>query len=459
VSEILHEDKKLRDWFLSVMWNYDRPYPQQIADEDDINDAQGRAQTERELMRNKLFNSRMLAYLKEYYDPMGNQIKRIPEDVKKAVSERVEREVAAETGLFYSKKVRAYISDAVKKKMLRGDYAKRRWRVDSYGKLTDSYEITAHHMFYNKDPIWKAMVEVYKDTVAPYNLDYNRNDWVDYAWTRAQESNDREFKRFYYAAVAAKFLEGHMKAALHFINNDLMKELDQYPDADKLKENARNLKITIEMPDARDPKYAGLYLLWHPKQIYAAVKTVRKTLKTDKIFMTIDWEHIAGHGVDPLIEIDNIKKVAPDFGKYVLSVHSNAPNPLHAHYPIELGDMEIYKLNYFLRETGFGKHGKHHVYLWFERGGGDDPFRQAVTALKLCAKFLEKDIPPDKLPEEYFGLKLTGMDFWRQEQIMRDHRFEPLKDLLEIPEEEWGLLSAAATKKGKTKEFKKGELR
>ena len=74
----------------------------------------------------------------------------------------------------------------------------------------------------------------------------------------------------------------------------LMDELKQYPDSDKLIETAKNLKITIEMPDARDPKYAGLYLLWHPKQVYAAIKTLRKSLKTDRIFMTIDWEHIAG---------------------------------------------------------------------------------------------------------------------------------------------------------------------
>ena len=342
--------------------------------------------------------------------------------------------------------------------MTEKEYPKRKWRMDARGKLNDSYDIVSHHMFYNKDPIWVAMADIYKDVLEPYKMDYGDDRWVDDAWTKAQERNDRDFKRFYYSAVAAKFLEGHMKSAFNFINGELMEELKQYPDSEQLIKNAKNLKITIEMPDARDPKYAGLYLLWDPKQIYAAVKTIRKTLGTDKLYMTVDWEHIAGHGVDPLIYIDTLKKLAPDFGKYVVSVHSNAPNPLHAHYPVELGDVELYKLNYFLRETGFGKQGED-VYIWFERGGGDDPFRQAVTALKLCAKFLEQDIPPEKLPEEYFGLKLTGMDFWRQEQIMRDHRFEPLKDLLEIPEEEWGLLSSAATKKGKTKEFKKGEMR
>ncbi len=101
----------------------------------------------------------------------------------------------------------------------------------------------------------------------------------------------------------------------------------------------------------------------------------------------------------------------------------------------------------------------HDVFLLFERGGGEDPFRQAVDALKLCVKFLEKGTHPDNLPPEFFGVRMTAGDYHRQEAIMRDHRFEPLKDLLETPEEEWGLLSSSATKKGKTKEFKKEEMR
>ena len=60
---------------------------------------------------------------------------------------------------------------------------------------------------------------------------------------------------------------------------------------------------------------------------------------------------------------------------------------------------------------------------------------------------------------DFYGLKLTAGDVERQRQIMMDHRFEPLKDLLEVPEEEWGFLSSAATKKGKQKEFRKEELR
>jgi hypothetical protein len=452
VSEILHKDKRLRKWFSEKMWEYERQYVGHILKPEEIQEAEGRAHSEVRLLEHREKEKRWNEALRKNPELLKN-----PEEAKK-VEDQIIKDVAFEVSTTQGKLYRKYLSEMANEKMAKPDPKERRWKIDNAGKMTDCYEIVAHYMFYNKDPLWLAMAEVYKDVIAPYKMNYSDDWWPDYAWRRAQETNDRKFKEFWYAAVGAKFLEGHMADALKFLSGKLLQELKQYPDSDELIKIAKNLRITIEMPDAREPRYAGLYILWHPKQIYAAIKTIRKTLGTGRIFMTIDWEHIAGQGVDPMIEKESLKKLAPDFGRYVLSVHSNSPNPLHAHYPIELGDMEIYKLNWFLRETGFGKQG-FDVYLWFERGGGEDPFRQSVDALKLCAKFLEKDVPPDKLPEEYFGIKLTGMDFWRQENIMRDHRFEPLKDLLEIPEEDWGMLSSAATRKGKTKEFKKEELK
>jgi hypothetical protein len=124
---------------------------------------------------------------------------------------------------------------------------------------------------------------------------------------------------------------------------------------------------------------------------------------------------------------------------------------------VEIGDVTLYTLFYYLRKSGLGK--KHIVYMLFERGGGDDPFKQSVYALKLIAKYVEQEIPPGKLPPEFFGIEFTAGDIRRQMQIMMDHRFEPLKDLLETPEEQWGLLSQSAVKKGKTKEWAKEELR
>lgn len=51
-------------------------------------------------------------------------------------------------------------------------------------------------------------------------------------------------------------------------------------------------------------------------------------------------------------------------------------------------------------------------------------------------------------------------DIRRQMQIVRDHAWEPMKDLLEMPEEEWTMLSQSAVKKGKRPEvWKRGEFR
>jgi sugar phosphate isomerase/epimerase len=452
ISEILYKDARLRRWFGEKMWEYERQYVMQILRHEEIQEAEGRAYSEVSLWREKEFRRRVDEIIAKNPEIINDKEK------LKEVEENIIKDIGAEAAKMQGRLSKQYLTEMAIKKMANPDPNKRKWKIENYGKLLDAYDIMIHYLFFNKDPIWLAMVEVYKDVIDRYKIDYNDDFWLDRAWKTAQETNDRAFKQFWYAVVGAKYLEGHLKDALNFINGPLIKELKQYPDADELIKIAKNLKITIEIPDAREPKYAGQYILWHPKQLYAAIKTIRKTLKTDKIFITIDWEHLAGHGIDPLIEIDVLKKIAPDFGKYVLSVHSNSPNPLHAHYPLELGDLEIYKLSWFLRETGFGKQN-FDVYLWFERGGGDDPFRQSVEVLKLCAKFLEKDVPPDELPEEYFGIKLTGMDYWRQRAIMLEHRFEPLKDLLEMPEEEWGMLSSVATRKGKTKEFKKEEMR
>lgn len=458
VSEVFYENKRLREWFISKMWDFERTYPSFIVDEKDLREAEGGARIESDIISQKLQEKKWEEEYKKHGvipTPMGPKLN-VSRQKREEIEERIKEEVRKTSGEDYAKLFKKYMGIAARKKMMRNKPENRKWKVDTYGKLTDGYTIMGHYLFYTKDPIWVEMCKVYSDVLEKYKLDYNDDFWVDKAWQRAEETNDRRFKEFYYAAVAAKFLEGHLKEALKWLDGEFIKkELAGEPELQKI---AKNLKITIEMPDARDPKYAGLYLLWHPKQIYAAVKIIRKTLKTNRIHLTMDWEHVAGHGIDPILLIEELKNITPDLGKYVLSVHSNAPNPLHAHYPIELGDVIVYKLLYFLSESGMGKSG-HDVFIIFERGGGDDPFRQAVDALKLCVKFLEKDTHPDNLPPEFFGLYMTAGDFCRQEAIMRDHRFEPLKDLLETPEEEWGLLSSSATKKGKTKEFKKEEMR
>lgn len=361
------------------------------------------------------------------------------------------------------------VNEFLEKKLSSKDKKKRRWYSEELRAvvgIVDGYHIMAHYLYWTQDPLWVAMTKEYKQVLKEYDYKKYDPDWLDEAWIKAEDSNDRLYKEFFYAAVGAKYLEGHMKSALNWLHGDFIKK--EIPKLTRNREKreelakiARNMIIAIENPDAREPAHAGLYFLFRPKQIYAAIKTLRKTLNTDKVMMLIDHEHLATQGIDALLESRSDILSKPDFGEITISVHSNHPNPLHAHYPVELGDVTLYELLYNLRATGFGV--KRKGYLIFERGGGQDPFVHSVDSLKLMAKFLQTEPPTcvKKLPLEFFGMKgMTAGDIVRQVQIIKDHAWDPMKDLLEIPEEEWSLLSQSAIKKGKRPEvWKRGEVR
>ncbi|MCK4714865.1 MAG: hypothetical protein KAT35_04770, partial [Candidatus Aenigmarchaeota archaeon] len=323
--------------------------------------------------------------------------------------------------------------------------------------ILDGYHIMAHYMFYERDPMWVEMAKMYESDLRDYKMDYDDPNWLHNAWRKAEDTNDRKFKEFFYGAVAAKFLEGHMKKALKWRDEKLIP--DVLAGNPKLQQIARDLILAIEIPDARDPQHAGLHLLWSNRQIYVAVKVIRKILNTDRVWILADFEHTATQGVDPIFDMAEVVKLAPDFGALTISCHANAPNPSHAHEPLELGDIRVYKLLHFLRQTGFGKTDDR--YVIYERGGGDDPFKRSVESLRLAIRFLEQDLPPEKLPAEFFGYKgAVAGDVQRQGQIIKDHAWEPLKDLMEMPDEEFTLLGQAAIKKGKRPEqWKKAEFR
>lgn len=323
--------------------------------------------------------------------------------------------------------------------------------------ILDGYHIMAHYMFYTRDPMWEEMAKFYPIVREKYKMDYSNPRWLHEAWRKAEEENDRTFKEFFYGAVAAKFLEGHMKKALEWRDKELIpKELAGKP---RLQQHARELVLAIESPDARDPQHAGLHLLWSTRQIYVAVKVIKNELKTNSVWMLADFEHVATQGVDPIKDMEDIIRLAPDLGSYCISMHANAPNPMHAHEPLELGDVRVYRLLYYMRQTGFGK--AMDVYVIYERGGGEDPFLRSVEALRLMLAQLVKDTHPNKLPPEFFGYKgAVAGDERRQLQIVRDHTWEPMKDLMEMPDEEFTMLSSTALKKGKRPEqWKKAEYR
>lgn len=396
----------------------------------------------------------------------------------------------------WSKAYEKRIREAVEEHLARGD----KWFVEEVGNLNVVYRIMFHYLYYTQDPIWKEMAKLYEDVLkkleerlppeiksrafSPSTEDLEKEkDYIDAMLEIAKKASgpdERKFKEFYYACVSAKYLCGHIKKLIEFILDELPKEIEEkikVLSPHKIEEEKKSFekiikefKIAIENPDARAPTYAGLYPLWHPKQIYVAIKVLREELAknpktkdwSEKIFMIVDSEHLSTQGVDPLYEYSELIRLVPDIGKYILTLHVTKPSPLHHHIEVEPGDIEVYKLLWTLRKAGLGKY--HTVYLIYERGGGDDPFKRSVTAIRIMADFLQKDVPPEELinKPEFFGVA-TGeiASPERQRVIIREHAFDPIKGLIVVPEEEYTFLGGAALQKpGMTPEkWKKEELK
>jgi len=361
--------------------------------------------------------------------------------------------------------------------------------------LEMAYYVLAHELYINrhKYPIWDQMVELYWDELKELGYEHydetkeglsndKRLNWLEKTVINIEQEPDKElvktFKEFYYGVVASKFLQGHIEKLVKWMEDELPEILRQEveitePNKDRVKEqqdelieNLNQLSIAIENPDARDPSQGGRFLLWRPKQIYLAIKSIRENLKNggskywENVLMLVDFEHLATQGVDPLEELTEMvnNKLTKNYAEIVKAVHAGVPTPLHSHKPIGPEDREIvYRLLWELRKAGLGKEIK--TFLIFERGGFKDPYGGSVKALKDMKKLLEEGVEPGKLPGWFFEIPHPKYEA-RQRAIIFEHTFDPIKGLLKFPEEEYTLLGSAAIKAGKRpEEWKKEELR
>lgn len=493
ISHILQESRKLREWFVekrgddyfrdiltskeNVNWQSEANVKFDAWHKDEINNRLSKAGVDKKDIETAMQIGRFpeielsageINALARRLISEGKTEKEAEDMVKKIIGERKSLQEKGRKILENinkeSIKNRSQIQDGELKKAIENKLAAgEQWESEELRAavgILDGYHIMAHYMFFERDPMWLEMAKFYPILTEKYNINYDDRKWLDNAWRKAEDENDRVFKEFFYGVVGAKFLEGHMKKMIEWMDSDKGNGLRKKIAGDKhLNDVADRLKIGIEVPDARDPQHAGLHILWSIRQIYVAVKVIRQQLKTNRIWFLADFEHTATQGVDPIVDMEEVVKIAPDIGSLTISCHSNAPNPSHAHEPLELGDIRIYKLLWYLRQTGFGKNGD--AYVIYERGGGEDPFRRAIETLRLVVEHLEKDIPPNKLGPEFYGYKgAVAGDESRQAQIIRDHAWEPLKDLMEMPDEEFTMLGQTAIRKGRRPEqWKKAEFR
>jgi len=446
-------------------------------------------------------------FIKHYWDKydsliMGEEIRPIYHEVEieaqRQAREKIDKgeipkeQYGVENGRIHSELLEKRVKEELVKKLTNKEPKKREWYYlgRTRGDYIDVCAFIINYLYFKKDPIWLEMVKIYKDTLKTYINEFDsiedpskNPDFIRNSLKMANDKGDLKFKEFYYGVIGAKFLQGHLIAACRWMAESTPKfknrglpsiirnemKMINPPNMEKeykeLMGILKNLNIAIEMPDARDPKEAGRYMLWKTKQIYVAIMQTRKALKDegnpywDKIFMLVDFEHIGTQAIDPVGELKDLTKNFPDAGRYIKCVHANNPSPLHSHFPIQLGDDRIYRLLWILKEAGMGK--DHLTYILFERGGFKDPFKHAVTALKIMIKFLEKDVRPDKLPDEFYGVAPRGLlSEERQWVTVFQNAMNPLKGLLKIPEEEYTSLGRAATEAGKRQEeWKKEEYR
>jgi len=226
--------------------------------------------------------------------------------------------------------------------------------------------------------------------------------------------------------------------------------------------------FTFENPEILEGQREGMQRLIHLIDIYRLIKAAEKVGGEGGKYLgiIIDQEHYLHNNLDPIKEID----VCPDdLGKYVVAFHVGAPKPYQpAHEPIDIGSEAqywIYVYSWHLRKKGFGKL-RNGIFI-FERGGargGQLPANYvslSAAALRIIVKYLEKDVPPEKLPPEFYGISMDEIiSPDRQLAIIRQHFFDPLKGLLQFPEESHGFLGRKAIEKGKKPdEWKREELR
>ncbi len=272
------------------------------------------------------------------------------------------------------------------------------------------------------------------------------------------------------AMVATRYVLGHFEVGpLREYTAEMIKKFperegDSFYEKtgiDKLK--TINVQLVFENPELSEGQIEGLQRIIRAEHMYYFAKAAEQIFKTGLLKLLIDFNHWLHNAMDPGKEFEQMKRNAPDFGKYVKAVHIYEPLPIHHHNPFEIPSdqqFKIYKWMFQLRDLGF-KDG----YLVFERGGGQNPFeitRTAVLALRQIIENLEKSIDPQKLPIEFYGISPEGiLSEQRQMVIITEHARDPLQGLIIAPEETHTALGKEAlAKPGMTPEkWKKEELR
>jgi hypothetical protein len=360
------------------------------------------------------------------------------EEKRRAVSlEEKEKEIRERLTTFL-KEIRSFLLSFVQSRSLH------------YGPERLAYYLMAKWMEVNKEPLWEKIVNA-AITFFARSEGKSREDWMKENKIEPQKLSidDENFRRkheIWVPAVSARYIFGHF-----------FPKYIQYEDP---KRYLDPMIFALESPMGGRGIEEWMRLS-NPYLYYFLVEEVNRKAGKDIFAIALDFEHMLSSRIDPKIVAELIPEGG---GRYIRIIHAGWPSTLApAHLPIKVGSdaqRYLYELYYKYRQKGFGKDPKIECFILFERGP-PETLVDSVIALKLIAEFLEKDVPPEKLPLEFFGISPTGV-FAEERQLatIREHAYEPLRDLLVLPEEIHGLFGRAAIEKGVPPEkWKKEELR
>ncbi|MFB6144779.1 MAG: hypothetical protein ABEJ98_05710 [Candidatus Nanohaloarchaea archaeon] len=316
-------------------------------------------------------------------------------------------------------------------------------------------------------------------------------DFESYSELRSFAEDERENELNIIAAVAACYVWGHFTQNRDSFDTEVFKQTTQEVEEKKYTwvewMNKFGIKVNLEAMFGDPHK---LKRLWRPKDIAITCRAINMTARKQSqgwsedytgplVKFTIDMEHTASYGVDPLRELkklieqeeeiaDEVEDASTDkpLADIVKTYHLTKPGfeskgQRHRHGSFAKGDTTLYKWLYHLVENGFARNEDDPAIVMFEVGG---EYEEDIYTIKVALNMIEIGIKPEEVDaskvdpgEEYSSkeeallARFFGMDrpnFDREWSKIEEHAFDPLKGLLEAQDFDYTQSSNAAVNKG-----------
>ena len=341
---------------------------------------------------------------------------------------------------------------------LRYDFAKiyEFWKEQgSEAEENVSYQVVAKYMAKARDFLWKEIVEKEAGCEVDPDLaiDYANSGIESYPGAKIPVSKIVEL---IITAVACKYIQGHLLVKTEQWNMGSLPELSQETDEsgkrfikeisekeasmsiyEFCKENKIHIFVETEQPAGGQE---GKLRIMHAHHHIALVKSIENG---EHISYNMDFEHLTTNLIDPIEDVTtNLKK---GDGKYVRMIHINAPKPYGGlHGQIQLFSLDMYVLYKWMWELR--QRGMKNAYMIWEWGQAGPP-EESAPALRRMIRMLENDVPPDKLPPEFYGM---GPEFEAQQyQAIFMHAMDPIEGLITFPEHTFSFFGERAKAMGK----------